>query len=770
VAEDSVGSVEDAAADLSEAREVIRRLRNERDRLAFERDAAEIGCRQQLMTFCRTAAERSAEEGDIVDAIAWLDKLVAIASEAQKHPRLAVKELDPADDERRLALMRFLQRSHTAALPFSGDRPGRPILITTVACNRWEAEILSRVLWPCLLAKGNLPALATRGEVIYQVFTTAFLKPFLSRSPSFQHIHQFCNLQFVLLPGATVSDLPAGGLYRDETALLSVRQARAARADLIVLLPDMLISNQVLETVAQSAEDGAEAVLTVLPCLNAAPLVPLLQQWAEQNENLPLDAGSLADTALQHLAERTLAHVASADNERYFPEHLQLIWQGEDGLVFHAAEQHPLFLAHSVLSGTESLPWTRFGTDLVGKLLREPFSAAHLNKSLDTCGVYLLEQPAALPAASAVFHPFSFAERFWRRSGRFEQWMFEQPVYLRGNHKIPNVTLSEPELAEQYELLVDALRAYHPVTAGEAVPLLAAIPKNALPDLLTVSSALPVGVPVAFGEARFVGVSRTESGFLKLDPGLYALSIAKTAGSPGDPGDLAEPAVQICTIAADGLDPAEIITEPPTSELWACGGSTVMIKSPPGGGCIMITGYGYPSTTSAIDIQRVDPVENLANAIALPPSRETRAGQIQIEITAHVERFGDRSASDSEWIGVLDSRIEGFSIRPLEKLSASDIQYRAIWPTGRETPWSSGVELCGTRGKNLPLTGFAVRLRPNLRDRYEVVYEGRFLRYGGVGPTRNGELCRSPITDDPLEAIKVCLSERTSYPLVGSDD
>jgi len=767
VAEDSVGSVTDAAGDLSEAREIIRRLRNERDRLAFERDAAEIGCRQQLMAFCRIAAERRAEQGDIVDAIAWLDKLVAIAKEAQKHPRLAVKELDPAEDERRLALMRFLQRSHAAELPFSGGRSGRRILITTVACNRWEAEILSRVLWPCLLAKGNLPALAKRGEIIYQVFTTAFLKPFLSRSPSFQHMHQFCNIQFMLFPGEIVAGLPAGGQYREEMALLGARHARTARADLLVLLPDMLISDQVLETVAQSAEDGAEVVLTVLPGLDAGLLVPLLQQWAEKNEDLPLDAGSLADAALQHLGEGTLAHVASADNERYFPKYLQLIWQGEDGLVFHAAEQHPLFLAQGALSGIEALQWTRFGADLVGKLLREPFSAAHLNKSLDTCGVYLLEQPAALPAAPSVFHPFSFAERFWRRSGRFEQWMFEQPVYLRGNHKIPYVTLSKAELANQHRLLVDALRAYNPVAAAAAGPLLTVTPKAALPDLSTVSSAQPVGVPIVFGEPRFVGVSRTESGFLKLDPGLYALNIAKTAGSSGDLGDIGEPAIQICAIAADGLDPAEIITEPPTSQLWACGGSTVMLKSPPGGGCIMITGDGYPSATLAIDIQRVDPA---ANAIALPTSRETRARQIKIEIMAHIENFGDRSFSDPGWCGVLDSRIEGFSIRPLERISVFDIEYKAIWPNDRETPWMSGVELCGTRGQSLPLIGFAVRLRLNPRDRYEVVYEGKFFKFGAIGPTRNGELCRSPIANDPLGAINIRVIEKLIDRAVVSND
>jgi hypothetical protein len=58
------------------------------------------------------------------------------------------------------------------------------------------------------------------------------------------------------------------------------------------------------------------------------------------------------------------------------------------------------------------------------------------------------------------------------------------------------------------------------------------------------------------------------------------------------------------------------------------------------------------------------------------------------------------------------------------------------------------------------LTGFAVRLAPHLGDQYDVIYEGRFFEYGMTGPNRNGELCRSPISNDPLGALKIRLVER----------
>ncbi len=53
-------------------------------------------------------------------------------------------------------------------------------------------------------------------------------------------------------------------------------------------------------------------------------------------------------------------------------------------------------------------------------------------------------------------------------------------------------------------------------------------------------------------------------------------------------------------------------------------------------------------------------------------------------------------------------------------------------------------------------------MRPaaDLRDRLEIVYEGSFFEGGVVGPRRDGELCVSPVADDPLEAIRVTIVER----------
>jgi hypothetical protein len=135
---------------------------------------------------------------------------------------------------------------------------------------------------------------------------------------------------------------------------------------------------------------------------------------------------------------------------------------------------------------------------------------------------------------------------------------------------------------------------------------------------------------------------------------------------------------------------------------------------------------------------------------------------VPTEILLHIERAGDRVFPGHGWVGALGRklRIEGFSIRPLEGLQPGDIEFKAFEPNGQETPWVTAGTLCGTRGRGMPLVGFAVRLAPHLRERFEAIYEGSFFNAGIVGPNRNGEPCRSAVGNDPLEAVNIRLIDR----------
>ena len=132
------------------------------------------------------------------------------------------------------------------------------------------------------------------------------------------------------------------------------------------------------------------------------------------------------------------------------------------------------------------------------------------------------------------------------------------------------------------------------------------------------------------------------------------------------------------------------------------------------------------------------------------------------EILLHIMGLGDRRYVEPGWAGNPGSKrqIEALSIRPREGLAASSVEFRVFAQEGRATAWVSNGNYAGTRGRNLPLTGFAVRPAGEAGERLQVEYEGSFFEGGVVGPKRNGELCVSPVADDPLEAIRVTIVDR----------
>ena len=147
---------------------------------------------------------------------------------------------------------------------------------------------------------------------------------------------------------------------------------------------------------------------------------------------------------------------------------------------------------------------------------------------------------------------------------------------------------------------------------------------------------------------------------------------------------------------------------------------------------------------------------------AAPPELTVPGRELGAEILLHIVDLGDRRFVEPGWTGEPGSRrqIEAISIRPRDEASPEAIEYQVFARDGRATAWVGNGSYAGTRDRQLPLTGFAVRPAPEWRDRLDVVYEGRFADGGVVGPKMNGEACVSPIDGDPLEALRISIVAR----------
>jgi DNA end-binding protein Ku len=172
----------------------------------------------------------------------------------------------------------------------------------------------------------------------------------------------------------------------------------------------------------------------------------------------------------------------------------------------------------------------------------------------------------------------------------------------------------------------------------------------------------------------------------------------------------------------------------------------------------------------AVVAEALAPEPEPAATVAPPPSPAPEPEpalaegpqDVGAEILLHIMGLGDRRYVEPGWAGNPGSRrqIEALSVRPREGLAASAVEFRVFAQEGRATAWVSNGNYAGTRGRNLPLTGFAVRSAGELGERLQIEYEGSFFEGGVVGPKRNGELCVSTVADDPLEAVRITITDR----------
>jgi threonine synthase len=172
------------------------------------------------------------------------------------------------------------------------------------------------------------------------------------------------------------------------------------------------------------------------------------------------------------------------------------------------------------------------------------------------------------------------------------------------------------------------------------------------------------------------------------------------------------------------------------------------------------TGLKYPMPEAGTHLKLGEPIDWRHVAGRGAPSQQGR--ERAAEILLHMIGHGDRRFVEPGWAGQPGGRqqIEAISVRPGEGLASRAIEFRAFAPNGRATSWVSDGKYAGTRDQELPLTGFAVRPAADWGDLFDVVYEGCFFAGGVVGPRTNGEICTSPVVDDPLEAVRVTIVQR----------
>jgi hypothetical protein len=279
---------------------------------------------------------------------------------------------------------------------------------------------------------------------------------------------------------------------------------------------------------------------------------------------------------------------------------------------------------------------------------------------------------------------------------------------------------------------------------------------------------------------------------LPLPAGLYLFSV-KAAGSAaqGAGSPLSLPAVHVGLGPGVRTEDVEFVAGPNIHGAWLFSqGDLLVAKVNGNGAALVLTSVRAPGgEVLSITVERLEARADATSAQAdastdAPSSPATRPNKfpaneparseassaandllLPVQIGAHIRARGDLSFADVPWAGRVAPGlwIESFSVRPLRRLAAQDVEYKGLTGSGFETPWLSDDKMCGTKGMAVPLVGFAVRLKPGTATAdYDCEYSGYFQSGVTIGPLRNGAPCRSTVANDPLEGIQVRLTKRMS--------
>jgi GT2 family glycosyltransferase len=283
-------------------------------------------------------------------------------------------------------------------------------------------------------------------------------------------------------------------------------------------------------------------------------------------------------------------------------------------------------------------------------------------------------------------------------------------------------------------------------------------PAPTLPEA-AITSRIPMA-PTSTGPTASVS-------FLPLPEGLYLFSVRNGSATSHAEEQIPLPAMQVA--AAPGTPPGhiEFLMSTAMTNGWLIDWKDQIIAKVTGPSVLvsMMSVLIPGMTPLEIEVQRLDQAKPAAAPATMAAPRgiaplSSGHKSLPLEVTAHVQNRGDMKFKEAEWAGQPDQRlwIESIAISPLEGIPTDAIEYKAITATGVETPWVSGGMPCGTRGIGVPITGFALRIKPQTGLRQVTCEYGALCLSGAtIGPARNGAPCYSADSSDPIMGLWVAI-------------
>ena len=212
-----------------------------------------------------------------------------------------------------------------------------PFHLVTPVWGTQFTDTFLEVTLPCLLSPGNIPGLPDLTQCTYKIFSTDTDFPRIRESPAFKNL---CTLMKVEL--RKIESFDENPYVRSSTCYRTAsREAAAAGAVAVYLIPDMVFADGGLRSIARLMQQGKRAVMVAGLRTTKETIVPEVLSRFRAGDAIMAPPQALVELAMRHLHPIMQHHMYDSDCETFNPSFFCWPVAGE-GCVVHCAHLHPV--------------------------------------------------------------------------------------------------------------------------------------------------------------------------------------------------------------------------------------------------------------------------------------------------------------------------------------------------------------------------------------------------------------------------------------------
>jgi len=310
---------------------------------------------------------------------------------------------------------------------------GRAQIFANLVCwGTTYIDLMARATIPSLLAAGNLPAVCADHDLVIEIMTDAAGVAQICDLPGIVALATLCQIKIFLLPEALHA--PGGGTSYavfGYCARATILRARAAGADIIFLMPDLIYGDGSFGLVARIKAEGKRAFFADGLNVAATPMLEALVPYRAEGGALTISCRALCGLVAGKLMPRTTLNLFASGAQESIGSPSRVVFRRDFGLSINSFTKGPIYVSHSVLLAipdpSYGTPDAWFAQQVLDQIAREElyevrsaedFILIELN---DSTGFMFDRQPIDLEQAILNFFRYDkLSERLY--------WLFETSV------------------------------------------------------------------------------------------------------------------------------------------------------------------------------------------------------------------------------------------------------------------------------------------------------------------------------------------------------